>query len=321
MIEGVGNDWQVKVNSTHISNIRTWLELIELNPKWSANLLSCLIINLSISGVFIKDTDLFPRDITKLLNSDIKPAYNLAKQLMRLFPVYFNDIGAEGKLRDISTDIDDIIGRKDVLVHFLRKQSHVESNNLIISFMEAVLNFWKTRKKSLLEPFVPPSIYSQITTKGPYITDGPYVDGVHLAMTRLEQKGLNLPADFIAIKDEKIKEIFADIKEVPQVDLQRLKLAISFYKLLNQKYNLDFIEMDNHIAQLKAEVEMDHYIAQLKVEAFPHLDRLKKALTEPRLKKKLSMLIDYIELLKNLILSHKSYEARENLMHLVLLSE
>ena len=294
MIEGVGNDWQIKVNSTHISNIRTWLELIELNPKWSANLLSCLIIHLSLSGLFIKDTDLFPRDITKFLNSDINPEYNLAKQLARLFPVYFNDIGAEGKLRDISTDIDEITGRKDVLVHFLRKQSHVESNNLTISFMEAVLNFWKTREKSLLEPFVPPSIYSQITTKGPYI------DGVHLAITRLEQKGLNLPYDLIAIKDDKIKEIFIDIKEVPQVDLERLKLAISFYKLLNQKYNLDFIEMD-------------HYIAQLKVEAFPHLDRLKKALAEPRLKKKLSMLIDYIELLKNLILSNKSYDARENI--------
>jgi len=294
MIEGVGNNWQVKVNSTHISNIKTWLELIELNPKWSVNLLSCLIIHLSVSGVFIKDTDLFPRDITKFLNSDIKPVYNLAKQLARLFPVYFNDIGAEGKLRDISTDIDEITGRKDVLVHFLRKQSHVESNNLIIGFMEAVFNFWKTGEKSILEPFVPPDIYSQITNRGIYI------DGVHLAMTRLEQKGLNLPSDFITIKSEKIKEILADIKEVPQTDLKRLELAISLYKLLNQKYNLDFIEID-------------HYIARLKVEAFPHLDRLKKALAEPDLKKKLSMLIDYIELLKDLILSHKSYEAREDI--------
>jgi len=293
MIEGVGNDWQIKVNSAHIKNIRTWLELIELNPKWSANLLSCLIIHLSLCGVFIKDTDLFPRNITKFLNGDIEPVYNLAKQLAKLFPVYFNDIGAEGKLRDISTDIDDIIGRKDVLVHFLRKQSHVESNNLIINFMEAVLNFWKTKEKSFVEPFVPPRIYSQISTKGPYI------DGIHLAMKKLEQKGLNLPADLIAIKDEKIKKLLSDIKGVPQVDLQRLELAISFYKLLNQKYNLDFIEMDN-------------YIAQLKVEAFPDLDKLKKALSEPDLKKKLPMLLDYIGLLKNLIVSHKSYEVRED---------
>ncbi|MDL1963059.1 MAG: pyruvate, phosphate dikinase [Deltaproteobacteria bacterium] len=294
MIEGVGNNWQVKVNSAHIGNIKTWLELIELNPKLSVNLLSCLIIHLSVSGVFIKDTDLFPRNITKFLNSDIKPAYNLAKQLARLFPVYFNDIGAEGKLRDISTDIDELTSRKDVLVHFLRKQSHVESNNLITSFMEAIFNFWKKGEKNILKPFVPPDIYKQIAASGQYL------DGIHLAMTKLEQKGLNLPADLITIKDEKIREIFADIKEVPQVDLERLELAISLYKLLNQKYNLDV-------------VEMDHYIAQLKVEAFPHLDRLKKAFAEPDIKKKLSMLIDYLELLKDLILSHKSYEVREDI--------
>ncbi len=103
MIKGVGSDWQIEVNSAHIQNIRTWLELIELNPKWSTRLLSHLTIHLSLCGVFIKDTDLFPRDITRFLNSDISPVYNLAKQLTRLFPVYFNDIGVEGMLRDIST--------------------------------------------------------------------------------------------------------------------------------------------------------------------------------------------------------------------------
>jgi len=41
-------------------------ELIRFNPKWSTRLLSYLIIHLSLSGVFIKDTDLFPRDITML---------------------------------------------------------------------------------------------------------------------------------------------------------------------------------------------------------------------------------------------------------------
>ena len=85
-IKGVGDDWQIRVNPNHIQNIRVWLELIGLNPKWSKKLLSSLIINLSLGGVFIKDTDLFPRDITRLLNNDIGPAYNLIKQLTRLFP-------------------------------------------------------------------------------------------------------------------------------------------------------------------------------------------------------------------------------------------
>jgi pyruvate, orthophosphate dikinase len=89
MIGGVGNDWQIKVNKAHIQNIRTWMSLIEISPKWSTRLISALIIHLSLCGVFIKDTDLFPRDITKFLNSKIEPVYNLCKQLARLFPVIF----------------------------------------------------------------------------------------------------------------------------------------------------------------------------------------------------------------------------------------
>ncbi|MBW1713147.1 MAG: hypothetical protein JRJ59_08385, partial [Deltaproteobacteria bacterium] len=81
---------------------------------------------------------------TQLLNSDIKPVYNLVKQLCRLFPAYFNEIGAEGRLRDISTQIDDLIHRQDPLIHFLRKQSHVESSPQTVTLMEAIFEFWRT---------------------------------------------------------------------------------------------------------------------------------------------------------------------------------
>ena len=77
-LKGVGDNWQVRVNSTHIQNIRTWMEIIELNPKWSKKLISSLIIYLSLCGVHIRDTDLFPRDITRFLNSDISNVYNLS---------------------------------------------------------------------------------------------------------------------------------------------------------------------------------------------------------------------------------------------------
>ncbi len=299
MIEGVGSDWQIKVNTAHIQNIRVWIELIELNPKWSVRLLSFLIIHLSLCGVFIKDTDLFPRDITRFLNSDVEPAYNLAKQLTTLFPVYFNDIGAEGKLRDISTDLDEITHRKDVLIHFLRKQSHVESSSLIIGFTEAIFRFWQTMEKDLLKPFVPPDIYDQIDAKGVYI------DGVHRVMLHLHEKGLDLPDAFIAIEEKRLESLLADISEVSDQDLKRLKLAISFYKLLYQKYNLTF--------GLKSGVEIDSYFARLKIEGFPDIENLKKALIEPDLQKKLVLLLDYLELLKTIILSHKTFEIREDI--------
>jgi pyruvate,orthophosphate dikinase len=232
MIGGVGNDWRIKVNSVHIQNIRTWLELVELNPKWSARLISTMIIHLSLSGIFLKDTDLFPRDITRFLNSDIGPVYNLAKQLARLFPVYFNDIGAEGKLRDISTRIDEITYRKDILIHFLRKQSHVESSNQILGFIEATLHLWATREKKRLQTFVPPIIYDQIDTRGPFI------DGVNKIMSILKENGVSIPGDLLLTETENLNRILEKISDVSETDLERVKLITDFYKLLHQKYNV-----------------------------------------------------------------------------------
>ena len=294
MISGVGNDWQVKVNPAHILNIRIWMELIDLGPKRSIRLISCLIIHLSLCGVFIKDTDLFPRDITRILNSNIAQVYNLIKQMARLFPVYFNNIGAEGKLRDISTRIDEITHRKDVLIHFLRKQAHVESSNLIMGFMEATLRFWETRDKEVLKAYVPPVIYNRIEENGTYI------EGVHKAVTHLKQKNVVLPTDLIGVKEETVKAMLSDASGVADEDVERVVLAISFYKHLHQKYNLDFIEINHHIAQLKAG-------------AFPGLDQLEAALEEPQLEKKIFQMMDYLEFLKYLILSNESFEVKEDI--------
>ncbi|MGA8282184.1 MAG: PEP/pyruvate-binding domain-containing protein, partial [Desulfobacterales bacterium] len=294
-ISGVGEDWQIRVNSAHIQNIRTWLELIELNPKWSTRLISVLTIHLALSGVFIKDTDLFPRDITRFLNSDIGPVYNLAKQLTRLFPAYFNDIGAEGKLRDISTRIDEISRRRDVLIHFLRKQSHVESSNQIIEFMEATIYFWATRDKKMLKQVVPADVFEQIDTHGPYI------DGVHKIMTGLKQKGIDRQALLLTLPDDQLHRMMADVSgDVTEADRERVALLIAFYKLLHQKYSVDYIELKSHISQLSTE-------------AFPDLNRLRNALSETDLKKKLFVLLEYLGQLKSIILAPDEFEIREDI--------
>ena len=294
MIGGVGNDWQIQANSVHIQNIRTWLALIELDPKWSTRLLSCLIIHLCLEGVFIKDTDLFPRDITRLLNSDIGPVYNLVKQLARIFPTFFNDIGAEGELREISTRLDETTRRKDVLIHFLRKQSHVESSNRILVFMDAVLHFWQTADKDVLIPFIPPDIYQQIETSGPFI------DGVRQIMTVLRQQGISLPVQLLTLNAFELKGILTHVSGQSPVDIERIQLMAAFYKLLHNKYRLDFIEID-------------HYLDQLKAGGFPDLNRLQKALEQPNIRKKTEMLIDYLGFLKDLILSPKTYDIREDI--------
>jgi pyruvate,orthophosphate dikinase len=292
---GVGDDWQIRVNPSHIQNIRVWLEIIELNPKWSKKLLSSLIINLSLSGVFIRDTDLFPRDITQFLNSDLSPVYNLVKQLARLFPAYFNDIGAEGGLRDISTEIDELCQRKDVLIHFLRKQSHVESSNQIIGFMEGTLNFWKTGNKEGVKPFVPPQIYEQIETEGQYI------DGIHGVVKRLfDVRGITDITDLLSVDKDQLQTLKDDIPGISARDLKRLELAIELYKLLYQKYHLGFTEMDS-------------YLGRLQSSGLPDLAKLEKALKEKNPMRKIKALLGYLDKLERVVLSSGGYEIREDI--------
>jgi pyruvate, orthophosphate dikinase len=300
MIGGVGDDWQIRVNAAHLQNIRIWMELIGLNPKWSTRLLSDLVIHLSVGGVFIKDTDLFPRDVTRLLNGDIGPVYNLVKQLCRLFPVYFNDIGAEGELRDISTRIDEVANRKDHLVHFLRKQTHVESSNRVVHFVAAVLRFWRTRDRSHVEPFVPPNIFQRIPETGPHI------EGVHRAMVRLaEWRVAAEPRDFLDRTEAELRGRLAEIPGISDRDRERVVLAARLFKLLHQKYRL--------VLGGAGEDDVSRYLAQLRSEAFPDLDHLRTALAEPDIGRKLSGLLDYLETLRTLILSDETFEIREDI--------
>ncbi len=294
MLQGVDDDWKIKVNSAHIQNIRTWLELIEVNPKWSTRLLSGLIIHLSLCGVFIKDIDVFPRDITRFLNSKISPVYNLAKQLTRLFPAFFNDIGAEGQLREISTQLDEITHRRDRLIHFLRKQSHVESSNRIVPFMEAVFRFWLTRDKTCLESYVPPTIYSEIDESGLYL------DGVHNIISHVADRGVRIPADLLSLPERKIDAFIDGISDVAEVDRKRIEWSIALYKLLHQKYSFDYIELGS-------------YIAQLRTEALPDFNRVERALAEADLTKRLFMLLDYLQKLKAVILSDQQFEIKEDI--------
>jgi pyruvate,orthophosphate dikinase len=292
---GISDDWQIQSNMAHMQNIRTWMELVELNPMWSVKLLSSLIIHLTLSGVLIKDTDLFPRDITGFLNSDIRPVYNLAKQLMRLFPAYFNEIGAEGQLRDISTDLDELCSRKDRLVHFLRKQSHVESSNKIISLIESALECWRTKSKEGLKTYLPPNIYDQVEP------EGEFVDGVSKVINHIfETKGLKHMTELLSLEDDYVTKAAVELSEVSSLDIKRVSLAINFYKLLNQKYCVSGCEIEGYIAQVQSTIPLN-------------LNGLKQILDQKDTYKKISDLLEVLQQLKDIILLPEPFEIREDI--------
>ncbi|HXK66542.1 MAG TPA: hypothetical protein PK348_09765, partial [Spirochaetota bacterium] len=145
---GIAQDWSVMVNASHLANIRTWLELIELNPVYMKRLAASLIANLTLGGVFLKDTDVFQRDISRLLNSNYKDVFYLIISLAAVFPAFYHDIGATGNIRAFTERVDTNHQMND-LIHFVRKQVHVESSSRTVVLLQRVMDFWLTGDKEL----------------------------------------------------------------------------------------------------------------------------------------------------------------------------
>ncbi|MDD9302244.1 MAG: pyruvate, phosphate dikinase [Desulfobacter sp.] len=296
MIQGTGDDWQIKGNMAHVKNIRVFLNLVGKHPKKSKRLLSALITSLAVGGVFIRDTDLFPRDITKFLNADIGPVYNLVKQLSRLLPAFFNEIGAEGELRDISTQLDEICFRRDRLIHFLRKQCHVESSSRIVEFIQEVMMFWQTLDKPPLAPYVPPSIYEEIESSGRFI------DGPHKIFQALKYNKLARPQEFLLANQETLDTLVDEVDGVQDLDRTRAKLMLKFFRLLNEKYGTDHLE-------IKA------YLTAHRAEGLPDPKDVIVSLSEPHLETRIESLLAYMSELRDIILSDKQFPVNEAIYH------
>ena len=296
-VVGVDEDWQPLTNPAHLSNIRVWLKLIEQEPKWCSTLFSALIINLKLTGTCVKDTDLFQRDITELLNHPIEPIYNLAKQFTKLMPVFFNEIGAEGELRDVSTELDELHKRQDVLIHFLRKQSHVESSNLIVNFIKAIFLFWKTQDKKLLRAYLPEEVYKQVADAGKF------VDEQHILVSRLaETFDLEDINEILELDLDRCRDFLADQEDISAPELTRFELLIKMFKLLDKKYNLGFQELKSELLQASKDG----------IEGMAALyDELENCDTISCLK----ALLTRLEALKEVIVSEEKYEAQEDIYY------
>ena len=296
-VVGVDENWQPLTNPAHLANIRVWLHLIMREPKWCSTLFSALIINLKLSGTCIKDTDLFQRDITQLLNHPIEPIYNLSKQFAKLMPVFFNEIGSEGELRDVSTELDEIHKRKDVLIHFLRKQGHVESSNLIVDFIQAIILFWKTRDKTLLIPYIPEEVYLQVKTKGEYVDDQ-FV----LSERFWKEMGIDQIEGILVQDSGRVAAFLRRQDDLPPHEVRRFELLLRMYSLLHKKYKLGFLQLHLEITRAVSD-------------GFPEMERLLSGLDHSNTEHCLEALLTALEGLQEIIQSEETFEAQEDIYY------
>ncbi len=292
----LNSEWQIQVNSNHVKNIRVWLELIEHAPSSTRELLAALIVNLELGGIFISDTDLFQRDVTKLLNSDVKPVYREIKQLARLFPIYFRDIGAEGKLRDVTTAIDESSLRKDRLIHFLRKQVHTESNNTHITLTKKIIFYWYSGNNKLLKNYVPGDIFEWLDTSNTW-----YID-VHEIMVKLCERLNKTPENLL---DTDVDTIKAAVEKLPFDDKKakdRVSNIFEIYFLLLEKYSLESEDILSVLKQYSFFSEKD-------------LKQLRENLEKGQDTEAIKQICSFMDNLKGIILNPEQSEALENIYY------
>lgn len=233
----VSKDWQLEVNEYHIKNIRIWMELIEYSPLTFLDLLSALIIHLRLGGVFVSDTDLFQRDVTALLNSDIKPIFKQIKQLARIFPVYFNEIGAEGELREVTTAMDELSHRNDRLIHFLRKQVHTESNNTHIDLTTNIIRYWYDGNASILDERLPEDVKLTLSPDSMWFT------GISTLLKKLCVINNCMPDALMSIPSDRIKKQLDSIESDNNLDKQRIFYIFRLIELLQEKYSFNTVNL------------------------------------------------------------------------------
>ena len=295
---GFTDEWQVKVNPAHLKNIRTYLALIKEAPHAAGRLLAALVVQLKIGGVFLADTDLFQKDISQLLAADIRPVYDLTKQLCKVFPVYFSDIGAEGELRDASTRLDEIRGRRDLLCHFIRKQCHVESNPKLVTFIERVATYWASGEKESLRSFLPDSLYHGLDP------DDPNHGNLHRIFSALSAQlgGVTKLFALDAAAIERLLAPFAEDPAVDPLDIEKAALLLRVRALVGQKYEIDHRDV---VVRLRDFHRIDH----------DHVDALERALLAKRYREALALLLEILETLQAIVLSEGPTQAVEDIYH------
>ena len=299
----VNEDWQLSVNTDHIKNIRVWLELIEYSKTPLDKLLSSLIVNLKLGGIFISDTDLFQREITKILNSNITPYYKKVKQLARIFPVYFNEIGAEGEIRNVTTNMDEIGLRQDKLVHFLRKQVHTESNNTLIDLTFDVFQFWSDGNLDKLQPILPKNVFEAIDLESEY-----FVHVHNLVQTMCEISCLN-PDDILMLSRDDYENLIK--KAADKINLEeklyerehlRLMDIRDLYAYLREKYSFESVNIFASLRNFPFIPDKD-------------IDDFEKVYKEKNFGKSVSMIYVFMNKLKEIIFNPEVSEGWENIYH------
>lgn len=287
-------DWQLDTDKNHIKHIRLLMKLIGINPTLCKDLLAYLVINVTHHGIFISDEDLFQKDVSNLLNTDIRSVFVQLRHLLRQVPVFYSEIGAEGEIRDVSTAIDELTQRKDRLIHFLRKQVHTESNNTHIRLCAAILDYWTNLDASRLDKIIPEDVKL-------YLLQGSELVKKQSEAVRRFLKEKQLSAkELLALSWQGLERTFDENEQ--DLYIRRLRLLCSIHLLLKDKY-----ELDPH--------DIVKFLARYKFFDSKEQNRLRTSLVRRDYESSIRQLLSYIGKLNSIILNPQPSAGWDNIYY------
>jgi pyruvate,orthophosphate dikinase len=227
-----GETWAEIAHPLHIVRLSRFLDIIGLDSGKFKELVIHLICNLRAGGVFIPDDRLFQRNISVYLGS-VKPgrSYLLDYMLLKMLPVYFNEVGATGRIRDYSTEIDS--WGNDPVLYFLRKQVHVNASNNNIRLVQRIISAWVADEPAGLREAVPQDVFDRIDPallKSCSAAVRPFLQSVGA----LDETGLHFEG-LIGIPEKELREN-ADALDAPGEIRSKIFCLCRLYQELIRKY-------------------------------------------------------------------------------------
>ena len=291
---GFTSDWGVRVNPAHLRSIRAYLSIVEVDPLLAAPLIAALVVHLRLGGVFVTDTDLFQRDISSLLRRPVRPVYVLVLHLLRLLPVYFTVIGAEGELREVSTRLDELTERRDGVCHLLRKQCHVECNPRLVELTEEIARYWATGDPAPLRAYLPVEVYADLDPGDPTVRE------LRAAITGVVGGDPGSVHELFTLEPDELRRHLAAIPAIDAAAREKIDLLARLWHEIRDKYDRDPGDI---VERLRSFGRVDR----------PLIGRLERALAADDAEQALLAALEVLEQLQEVILGAETRRPVENI--------
>jgi hypothetical protein len=233
-VEGFsGETWAEIVDPHHMERLSKFLRIIETDSAAFRDILVHLICNIYFTGVHIPDDTLFQREVSSYLNSEtVRKDFLLSYMLLRKFPVYYSDVGATGRLRDDTTEIDS--WGNDTVLYFVRKQVHVNASNYNVRLLEAVLRAWVFNDPRLMRGAVPDDVLDRLNSSLLALYSSA-IRGLLGPFGILEGETLHIER-IAGLSESRIREGLEKMDLTPEIST-KIRLLCMIYQRLVKKYS------------------------------------------------------------------------------------